>query len=179
MNIKIKCNNLILYFISRLMYSLNSFALNNNGYFNKNEKLYRGLRMRYSSLLKFERAIGKIVFCSSFMSVGDLDVAQGFSRSVRNDELFSVIFEINCILKKNWFSNAVYISPCSVFPTEREYLFLPFSFFHIKDVRLDMNKHKANICLETIGKNQILEEGVKYGREIEYNSYENIMQLKN
>jgi hypothetical protein len=41
-----------------------------------------------------------------------------------------------------------------------------------------MKNRKADIYLETIGKNQILEEGMKYGKEIEYNSYENIMQFK-
>ena len=178
MNINISHNNPILYFISRLMYSLNSIALKHNRYLNKQEKIYRGVRIPYLPLLKFERGKGKIIFCSSFWSVGDLRVAKAVSRPYGNNELFSVIFEINCTFKKNCLSNPVYISPYSVFEAEREYLFLPFSFFHIKDVRIDMKNRKADIYLETIGKNQILEEGMKYGKEIEYNSYENIMQFK-
>ena len=52
----------VAYFTSRLMYSLNSYAKNKSKYFNENEvTLYRGIKIPYSCLLPYERAIGKII----------------------------------------------------------------------------------------------------------------------
>ena len=49
----------VAYFTGRLMYSLNSYAKNKSKYFNENEvTLYRGIKIPYSCLLPYERAIG-------------------------------------------------------------------------------------------------------------------------
>ena len=70
------------------------------------------------------------------------------------------------------------ISERSIYPGEREYLFLPFSFFRVKDVKINTNDYIADIYLETVGKKQILENEIKLGKEIEFNSQKNIIQIK-
>ena len=45
-------------------------------------------------------------------------------------------------------------------------------------VDIDINEKKADIYLNTIGKECILEEEIKLGKEIEYNEKKNIMQIK-
>ena len=53
-----------------------------------------------------------------------------------------------------------------------------FPFLNVKDVQIDIQNYTADIYLETIGKTEILEEKIKYGKEIEYNKELNIMQIK-
>lgn len=61
---------------------------------------------------------------------------------------------------------------------EKEILYLPFSFFFVKDVIIDHKNYKADIYLETIGKKEILEEQIRIGKEIKYNENEKIMEVK-
>ena len=56
-------------------------------------------------------------------------------------------------------------------------MFLPFSFYYVRDVQIDIKNYTADIYLETIGKKEILEEEIKKGKEIEYNQNENIIQI--
>ena len=57
-------------------------------------------------------------------------------------------------------------------------VFLPFTFYYVKDVKINTKNHTADIYLEVIGKKEILEEEIKNGKEIEYNKNENIIQIK-
>ena len=61
---------------------------------------------------------------------------------------------------------------------EKEILFEPFTFCHVKDVVFDVKKYTADIYLETIGKTEILENAIKNGKKIEYNKELNIMEIK-
>ena len=61
---------------------------------------------------------------------------------------------------------------------EKEFLYQPFSFYYVRDVQIDYDNFSADIYLETIGKKEILEEKIKFKKEIEYNKNENIMQIK-
>ncbi len=165
------------------MYSLNSYANKNKKYLNKNTVCYRGSRLPYSSILNYERKKGKIIFHNDFLSTTiDEKVAKNFSgRGKRNslwDKRFSTIFYINNIYQYNFISNAIDISEPSIYPGEREYLFLPFSFFRVKNVKINTNDYIADIYLETVGKKQILENEIKLGKEIEFNSQKNIIQIK-
>ena len=59
----------VTYFTGRLMYSLNSYAKKNSKYFIENKTtLYRGIKIPYSCLLPYERAIGKIILLTAFTS---------------------------------------------------------------------------------------------------------------
>ena len=86
-------------------------------------------------------------------------------------------FYINNIYIDNFISNPINIEMVSICH-ETEYVFLPFSFFRVKDVKINTNDYTADIYLETVGKKQILENEIKLGKEIEFNSQENIIQIK-
>ena len=48
------------------MYSLNTYGKQNKMYFNKDKtQLRRGIKIPYSCLLPYERAIGKVILLSS------------------------------------------------------------------------------------------------------------------
>ena len=91
---------------------------------------------------------------------------------------FSVIFIIKNNNKKSWISNGIKISDISSYKSEKQILYLPFTFYYVNDVKIDIENYLADIYLETIGKNEILEEKIKLGKEIEYNEMEGMMQIK-
>lgn len=82
-------------------------------------------------------------------------------------------------MKTNWISNAINVSEYSDYYDEQEFLFLPYSFFYVKDVKIDIKNFIADIYFDTIGRTEILEEQIKKGKQIFYNEKENIMQIKN
>ena len=136
-------------------------------------------------MLPFERAKGKIIILSTFIStVEDKEIANRFSgrnntkELYRNSLKFSTIFFIKNYYKNNFISNTINIQDISRYKKEKEHLFQSFSFYYVKDVIVDLKNFTADIYLETIGKKEILEEKIKKGMEIEYNQEEKIIQIK-
>ena len=167
--------NSIAYFTSRIMYSLDLYASKNKQYFKDEKTIYRGLKMDYESLLLYQKSIGKIIIIPAFTSCVEIkEVAEMFSRG--NDKSkFSVIFLIKFNHKINMISNGINVQEISEYQQEKEILIQAFSFFFVK---IDNDKHFANIYLEIIGRKEILENEIKKGKDIEYNEKENIIQIK-
>ena len=161
------------YFTGRLMYCLNSFALINKKYYNENKTIYRGMKLPYSCLQLYERAIGKIIILSNFTSTSmDEKAAQEFAdrdeieTTFPRDLLFSVMIYIDNVWKENWLTSGMDIHEVSEYKNEQEVLYLPFSFYWVKDVKVDVEKKIADIYLRTCGKNEIIEEKIKMGKKI-------------
>ena len=184
MNSKMNHYTPVAYFTARLMFSLNTYAKNNHLYCIENKKeLHRGVKMSYSSLLPYERAKGKIILLSAFTSTSESDILAkrwaGRDDTVslyKTNLKFSVVFNIKNNFKKKWISNGINIQQLSEFQDEREILYQPFSFYYVRDVQIDIQNYMADIFLETIGKEEILEEQIKMGKNIIYNENEKIMQ---
>jgi serine/threonine protein kinase len=185
MNSKFNSYDTIAYFTARLMYSLNSYGETNKMYFNESKNVLRGIKVPYSSLLPYERAIGKVILLSSFTSTSQSEkAARNFSGRKRagdqykNNLLFSVIYIIKNCYEKDWVSNGINIMQESHYKKEQEILYQPFSFYFVKDVKINKENYTADIYLETIGKTEILEEELKAGKIIEFNPNKKIMQVK-
>jgi hypothetical protein len=177
----------VAYFTGRLMYSLNSYAIKNQKFFNSNDTIiYRGIKIPYSSLLSYERAKGKIILLTSFTSTS-LSVQRAEEFSGRNNSkelyktnlLFSVLLIIKNIWKEGWISNGINIQDVAVFKIEKEILFQPFSFYYLSDIKIDLEKYTADIYLETMKKSEIFENKLREGKEIFYDGKDNIMKFKN
>jgi len=144
------------------------------------------VKIQYSNILLYERAKGKIIILSSLTSTSpEENIAESFSgrkdsQSIyKYSQKFSVIFLIKNNFKKDWISNGIIVSdPDPKYKNEEEILFQPFSFFYVKDVKIDLKNYKEDIYLETVGKKEILEEKIKFGKEINYNEHEKIMEVK-
>ena len=175
----------VAYFTARLMYALNKYAKENDMYSEGNREFYRGVKMSYSSILSYIRAKGKIIILSSFIYISeDIAIAEKFagreySNNIYKAQLkFSVLFYIKNNYKNNWISSGVNIQDISGYKRDKGHIFLPFTFYYVRDVQINIQNHTADIYLETIGKKEILEEEIKNGKEIEYNNNENIIQIK-
>ena len=184
---KMKYYEPVAYFTSRLMYSLNKYAMENNKFCKENKKvLHRGAKLYYSCLLPYERALGKRILLSAFTSSSENeDIANNWAGRGRENEVyknslkFSVVFHITNLYDENdnWISNSIDVQDTTKYKIEKEYLFQPFSFYRVTKVNFDVKEHKADICLETVGKKEILEEQIKNGKKIKYNESKNIMEV--
>ena len=180
------CYESIEYFTAMLMFILNSYASKNNKFFVENQKkLYRGIKIPYSSLIAYKRAEGQKICLSAFTSTSRAkSLAENWSGRreaqiiYENNLFFSVLFEISNVNQKSWVSTGIDIQDLSKYKNEKEVLFQPFSFFYVKEVKIDLKKYIADIKLETIGKKEILEEKIKNGNEIIFNENEKIIDIK-
>ena len=177
----------VAYFTSRLMYSLNQYAMENNKFCKvKNKELHRGIKLPYTCLIPYKRAKGKIICLSSFTSTSeDEKYARNFSGRDSAEEIyktnliFSVIYEITNSYENNWVSCGIDIHDVSQFKNEKEFLYQPFTFYYVKDVKINIKEYTADIFLETVGKYEIIEEKIKYGKEIQYNKEKNVIEIIN
>ena len=174
----------VAYFTARLMYGLNNYGRENKMYSIENREFYRGVRMPYTSLLPYIREKGQKIILSAFTSTSeDIAKAEKFAGREKSNKIyksklkFSVLFYIKNYYKNNWVSSGVNIQDISAAKSEREHLFLPFSFYFVRDVQINTKNYTADIYLETIGKKEILEEEIKKGKEVDYNPNENIIQI--
>ena len=186
MNSKMNSYDTIAYFTSRLMYSLNTYGKENHMYYDKNKKiLRRGIKLPYSNLLPYERAVGKIILLSSFTSTSEAEItARNFSgrknakEQYKTKKIFSVIYIITNNHYNNWIPNGINVQEESAYKKEKEILFQPFSFYFVKKVDINKENYTADIYLETVGKTEILEEKIKKGKKIMYNNNFKIMEAK-
>ena len=187
MNSKMNSYDTIAYFTSRLMFSLNNYGKDNKMYYDKdNTILRRGIKIPYSCLLPYIRAVGKVILLSSFTSTSEKEItARNFSgrdnskKQYKASKIFSVIYIIHNNYKNNWVSNGINVQNESAYKSEKEILYQPFSFYLVKKVNIDIKNYIADIYLETVGKKEILEEKIKKGKSIEYNKSAQIMEVKN
>ena len=140
------------YFTARLMYGLNKYAKENNKYSKENKEFYRGMKMPYSSILPYIRAKGKIIILSTFACTSErIHVAELFAerkksiKIYRNKLKFSVLLYIKNIYKNNWISSGINIQDISVCKAEKEHVFLPFTFYYVRDVKINTKNYTADI----------------------------------
>ena len=184
-NLKKNYYEVVSYFTARLIYSLNKYATEKNAFEKTNGKiLRRGVKMFYSNILPYIRDKEEIIALTSFTSTTEKEDTANFfagrkdKNLYKNTKNFSVIFIITNNYKEGWISNAINIQNSSDKKHEGEILLLPFSFYKVQDVKIDTEKHTADIYLETIGKKEILEEKIKEGKLIRFNYIENIMEIE-
>ena len=181
---KLNFDEEIAYFTSRFIFTLNSYAKKKNLYFNGSE-VYQGRTLTYTSLLEYEKLKNKIIFFTDFKSTSKNHILaeihsnrNAIGEMYKRDLIFSVIFIYQNIKIINGVSNGINIeNKFFLNDNEERVILLPFSLYHVKDVKIDIEKLTGDIYLESIGKKEILEEQIKNKRSIKYNENENIMEV--
>ena len=165
------------WFIASVINNLNIFGQKHKKGLTKSHKLYRGVKSNLSDLLDYERAKGKLICFPSFTSTTILlEIAVNFSKT-KNKEQYETIIIIDYIYKKDFIPTAIDVSEISAFPHEKEYLFPPYSFFKVKNTKIDHSSRTAEIELETVGRKKILEEYLKDASTLVYKE-EGFMDLE-
>ena len=98
----------------------------------KNDDLYRKMYLKPDEVSQYEESIGKVICYPSFTSTSIYKNKYMPKKYNYKDELVLLIIE------QNKTKSVVLISEFSNYPNEEEYLFLPFSFFKIKKIRIRM-----------------------------------------
>ena len=175
----------IAYFTARLMYSLNNYGLEQNKLFRKNIYLYRGELKKYTSLLPYERAIGKIIAISCFTSTSqneDKAKKWGGRNNSRNiysqNKKFSVVYKIKNNVIDDSIPCGINIQNISEYYEEEEVIFQPFSFYRVKNVNFNYEDYSVDIELETIMKKEILENKIRKGKKVNYDEKQDIVYIE-
>ena len=77
--------------------------------------------------------------------------------------------------KKNWIPSAFSLKNLTYNQFEKEYIFQPYTFYKLKKVDINFKEYEANIYLENIGKENLLEDFIKINKIIKYDEKKNIM----
>ena len=115
--------------MSKFIFYLYDYRKKNNN-FNKKSDLYRKMYININDLYEYKDSIGRVICYPAFTSTSIEKDA--FKPKKYNPE--DVLVEIT--IKQNNSKSVVSIGEFSEFKGEREYLFLPFSFFKIDDVQI-------------------------------------------
>ena len=180
----------ISFFIALLMYGINDYNNEKKGLKN-NMKLYRGLIMSYINLSFYERNVDNIITlpaltsCSSDEYIAkcfsgrekDINYQEYFYSTERRKKegKFSVMIYVDYKYQKNWMPSAFSLQNLTYNRIEKEYVFQPYTFYKIKKFEIDFTKYEANIYLENIGKEKLLEDFIKNNKIIKFNEKQNIM----
>jgi len=164
------------YFMAGLMYSLNKYGKESGKGERTNRKLYRGMRLDISELLNYERYEGSILCFPSFTSTStSIKAASNPDRfggreveipTRKQQGLFSVVLMIDHKFGSGAVPNGVNIESISAFKSESECLFLPFSFFKVRKVSINLNNFECDIEVENYSRKFIFEEKMKNGYQI-------------
>lgn len=173
------------YFIAGLIYSLNKFYKKTGNGETSNIKLYRGMRLDISELLNYQRYENSTLCFPSFTSTSNnLEIASQDERyGGRSTEiptriqegLFSVVLTIDHKFGNGAVPNGINIQSISEYESESECLFLPFSFFTIRKVEINLEKYECDIYAENISRKFIFEEKMSNGYEI--NPYTDLIKF--
>ena len=183
----------IAYFVGKLMYKLNNYDKEKNYGYKNNETiiLYRGLKnVSYLDALSYQIHQGKKICFQTFMSTSKSEnISKNFA-SVNNNFIingdqinlkFSIIIEIKHHWEEGWEPLCFDIKQLSLIPNEEEFLFHPFSFFFIKEFKVDYSKNLVHLKVESINKKDILEKELgnkNCNKKIHYNKEKKIIELK-
>ena len=158
------------WFIARVIYRLNEYSEKEGKGVKKDITLYRGIKMNLIDLLYYEREKDKLICYPSFTSTTPLlQTAIGFSNNNKTQYQYATIVTINYKYNKDFIPTAVDVSEISAFLDEKECIFLPYSFFKIKNVEIDHINKKGSIELDSIGRKEIFEKKLRDGYKLNYN----------
>ena len=116
--------------ISKFIYHLYEYRKKNINKHNNQSNLYRYMLLTQEDLNVYLKSIGKVICYPSFTSTSIIENGYIPNSNNNNEKL------VKLIINQNNSKSVVSISELSNYPDEKEYLFLPFSFFKIINVIL-------------------------------------------
>ena len=97
----------------------------------------------------------------------------------KQKEIYSVILKIDYLYDHSYVPSVFDLKDLLPYPTEENFILLPFTFLYLKKINIDSNQFIADIELEIIGKKEILENEIKDpNKSLEYNDKDKIIEIK-
>ena len=173
------------YFVGNLMYRIVNYGKVEKKGVIYGREFFKGMQLNIFELHEFIKNENNLISYSHFVTMtskkdlSTLNSQRDQDLICRNDKtLFSVIFKIQYLYDDGFEPSIFYIGNFNPYPDEEEYIVLPFTFFAIKKIKIEEKKMNADIDLEIIGKQQILEEEIKNGKKLVFDEGKHIMTVK-
>ena len=141
----VKIEDCLYYYTALIMYSFVTYSNENNNIYYKSDQnvIYMDANLSLSELLQYKKAKGFITF--AYFSIFCESKAFKKKKLEKGNNLkFSVIYRLN-IQKRaiNAFNIKNFVSN-----EEKEILILPYTFWELKDINIDLKHFHAEITLE-------------------------------
>ena len=174
------------YFIGILMFKLNEYGEQRMHNQRITSILYRGIYFDYLNALSYKN-VGEIIYFPAFTSTSNLiEKAEEFAKlnkttpeKRKNQGKFSVIIKIYPHQDEHLWPLCFDIRSISYYNTENEFLFHPFSFFKIRNFKINFDEYRIDLELDTIGKREILEPKIRKRKRLIVDRDNNIITIRN
>ena len=168
----------IAFFVSEIIRSFNE---NKNKLLSNKKKVYKYFKLSLAELLQYKQNEGNIITFPEFLVTNEDEsktMVESGIKEISNRQILARqnknIYNVYVKINYNWNKESIPIS----FLYKNESIFLPFSFFRIKNVAIDMNKNISIISLTAMNKKLIFENYLTNKSEIIYNNSLNTVTLK-
>ena len=174
------------FFIGNLIYCLYKYGQNLDEGVSEDIELYAGFKMNVievMNLLSNQSSLITLpyfVFCSEVEKKTDIARGSKLTKEQRlNSEEYSVLFKLQYNYKKNLDSNIFMVDSLLKelgLDENEEYLILPFTFYNLESVKLNMNDMTVNVNATIIGRKDEVEIKIKNGGKLTYEPENNYMK---
>ena len=177
----------ISYFVGNLMHSLVQYGDKMSKSVDFAMTFFKGMQLSIVDLMEFLKNRQLIIIFEYFLSVSSkkeqAEIASKRKMDVKErkeKQFYSVIIKIDYVYDDGYKASIIDLRDLQPYPSDENYVILPFTFLNLKKIEIDSNKYLADIELEVIGKKEILESQIKNDdkKVIEYDDKNHIMILK-
>ena len=170
------------YFVGNLMYKIVQYGKDNNKGVSSKKNFYKGMQLNMIEILEFIKYEKFEISFSQFLRVASKkELAEFYSRRnqtllIRKDSnVFSVIINIEYPYDYKYEPCVFDLSELMHYPDEVEFIILPFTFYKVKNMKIDYIKLNVDINLEIIGRMTNLETEIQKGKKLDYDRTNNII----
>jgi len=177
----------ISYFVGNLMHSLVQYGDKMSKSVDFAMTFFKGMQLSIVDTMEFLKNRQLIIIFEYFLSVSSkkelAEIASKRKMDVKErkeKQFYSVIIKIDYVYDDGYKPSIIDLRDLQPYPSDENYIILPFTFLNLKKIEIDSNKYLADIELEVIGKKEILESQIKNDdkKVIEYDDKNHIMILK-
>ena len=139
---------------------------------------YKGMQLNIIEVLEYLKNRDNLITFPSFFTMTGKKMLAELNSKGSKKFMFSVLMKIEYLYDDGYEPCVYDLTVLQQYPDEEEYILLLFTFLNLKNIYFDIDKHTANIDLEIIGKQEILEKKIIKGKNIEYDKEQHIMISK-
>ena len=173
-------------YVGNIMQKIVQYGKEKNKGVSSKKNFYKGIQINPLELLEINRNKNFLITFSHFMTVtSEKSLAEFNARRYqpvqnrKNEIIFSVMINIDYSLDYKYEPSVFDLSELIQYPDQEEFIILPFTFFNLKNIKIDQNKLTVDIDMEIIGKMNNLETDIQQGKILDYDQTNHIMISKN
>ena len=177
----------ISYFVGNLIHSLVQYGEKRGRAIDYAMTFYKGMQLNIIDLMEFLKNRHLLITFEYFLSISsNKELAELLSKRKmeieerKQKQFYSVILKVDYLYDDGYKPSIIDLRDLLPYPNDENYIILPFTFYTLKKIEIDSDKYLADIELEIIGKDEILENQIKNDdkKVLDYDKKNHIMILK-